>query len=292
MSNVILRRTEAVNSDLQAKIAQLYWHHSIDLGDGIITPGGKSISICSHEARLIFDRVNLTGRSVLDVGAWSGFFSFEAKKRGASRVLATDSYTWSHPHFRGREGFEIARAALGMEIDAREIDVANLSEESVGQFDVVLYLGVFYHRYDAIEALARVASLAKQVLIVETHLDLRDKAVPGMVFYPGHELNNDATNWWGPNIACIVALLKNFGFAWPTPVNRYPAPPWSGCSNPSFAAKCAQASRALASAFTSPRKSPKRTTARFRSVPMKPKPGLRWSCRSSDRVGSEALSRD
>jgi tRNA (mo5U34)-methyltransferase len=198
--------------DLQSQIDAMYWHHSIDLGGGVITPGGKSPSLCTAEADLIFDRVDLNGRTVLDIGAWNGFFSFEAKRRGASRVLATDSYCWSHPHLRGRETFEIARVAIGAEIEALEIDAGEMSVQSVGEFDVVLYLGVFYHRYDAIEALAKVAVLARQVLIVETHLELRDLDVPAMQFFPGKELANDPTNWWGPNEHCIEELLRGHGF--------------------------------------------------------------------------------
>ena len=198
--------------DLQSRVAEFPWHHSIDLGDGVVTPGGKSLAICNAEACLIFDRVDLSGRTVLDIGAWNGAFSFEAKRRGAARVLATDSYCWSHPHLRGRETFEIARSALGAEVDAREIDVADLSTEAVGEFDIVLYLGVFYHRYDAIEALAKAARLAKHALIVETHLELRDVDVPAIAFYPGSELANDPTNWWGPNEHCMKALLLGHGF--------------------------------------------------------------------------------
>jgi tRNA (mo5U34)-methyltransferase len=198
--------------DLQSRVAALPWHHSIDLGNGVVTAGNKSAALCNNEAALIFDRVNLSGRSVLDIGAWNGFFSFEAKRRGASRVLATDSYCWSHPDIHGRETFDIARSALGLEVDAREIDAIDLSAETVGEFDVVLYLGVFYHRYDAIESLAKVATLAKQVLIVETHLELRDIDVPAMAFFPGRELANDPTNWWGPNEHCMEALLLGHGF--------------------------------------------------------------------------------
>jgi tRNA (mo5U34)-methyltransferase len=199
--------------NLQSRVAEFPWHHSIDLGNGVVTPGGKSLAICGAEANLIFDRINLNGRTVLDIGAWNGVFSFEAKRRGAARVLATDSYCWSHPHIRGRETFDIARSALGVDVDAREIDVAELSPEAVGEFDIVLYLGVFYHRYDAIEALAKVARLAKHVLILETHLELREIDVPAMVFFPGSELANDSTNWWGPNEHCVKALLLGHGFS-------------------------------------------------------------------------------
>src|SRR5260221_14637644 len=189
--------------DLQARVAALPWHHSIDLGGGVVTSGNKSATLCNNEAALIFDRVDLKGRSVLDIGAWNGFFSFEAKRRGASRVLATDSYCWSHPDIQGRATFDIARSALGLEIDAQEIDATDLSAETVGEFDVVLYLGVFYHRYDAIETLAKVARLAKQGLIVETHLELRDVDVPAMVFFPGRDLANEPTNCCGRNAHCV-----------------------------------------------------------------------------------------
>jgi tRNA (mo5U34)-methyltransferase len=201
-----------VNSDLKARVAALPWHHSIDLGGGVVTHGNKSLPNCVGEANLMFDRVDLRGRTVLDIGAWNGYFSFEAKRRGAGRVLATDSYCWAHPHIRGRETFDIARSELGADVEALEIDVADLSTEAVGDFDVVLYLGVFYHRYDAVESLAKVARLAKQLLIVETHLDMREIGEPAMVFYPGRELANDPTNWWGPNEQCMKSLLLGHGF--------------------------------------------------------------------------------
>src|SRR6266446_2469799 len=200
--------------DLQSRVAALPWHHSIDLGGGVVTSGNKSAALCNDEAALIFDRVDLSGRSVLDIGAWNGFFSFEAKRRGASRVLATDHYCWNHEHFRGRETFEFARSTLGLDIEMLDIDVPELCPERVGStFDVALFLGVFYHLFDPIDGLRRAAALAKEVLVVETHIDLGDIHRPAMVMYPGSELDGDATNWWGPNNACVRELLKAMGFA-------------------------------------------------------------------------------
>lgn len=202
-----------MDENIRARAATYTWFHSIDLGHGVVTSGAKPLSICSCEANAIFNRIDLIGRSVLDVGAWNGFFSFEAKRRGAAYVLATDSFCWSHPKFRGRETFDFARSVLGIDVDAREIDVAELSPDTVGKFDIVLYLGVFYHRYDAIEALARAARLAKHALVVETHLDLQHIDRPAMAFYPGSELAGDETNWWGPNVHCMKALLLGHGFS-------------------------------------------------------------------------------
>lgn len=197
---------------LAAKVQRIRWFHSIDLGHGIVTPGSKSPAVHRAEYAAFFDPVELRGRSVIDIGAWNGAYSIEAKRRGAARVLATDHYVWNHPEIRGRDGFDLARSALNLDLEVKDIDVPDLSPDSVGTFDVVLFLGVFYHLLDPIAALQQVAKLAREVLIVETHTDAMEIKRPAMIMYPGSELNSDGSNWWGPNPACMVALLKEFGF--------------------------------------------------------------------------------
>lgn len=196
---------------LEQRVSQIPWFHSIDLGNGIVTPGEKPLAIHQTEYAAIFDPVDLRGRSVLDVGAWNGAYSFEAKRRGADRVLATDSVAWQHQ--AGREGFDLARAVLDIDLEAREIDIPSLTPERVGTFDVVLFLGVFYHLENPIAALQQIAGLVREVLIVETHTDALEIRRPAMVMYPGGELDGDVSNCWGPNPACMVALLKQCGFA-------------------------------------------------------------------------------
>ena len=88
-----------------------------------------------------------------------------------------------------------------------------MTPDRVGQFDVVLFLGVFYHLVDPIQALQNLATLTKEVAVVESHMDLGNFDRPAMVFYPGAELNNDPTNWWGPNRLCMEALLTLVGFS-------------------------------------------------------------------------------
>ena len=34
-----------------------------------------------------------------------------------------------------------------------------------------------------------------------------------MRFYPGDELNRDLTNWWAPNLSCVINMLGVSGFA-------------------------------------------------------------------------------
>ncbi len=198
-------------AELLARVQPYYWFHSIDLGNGVITPGSKSLDVLRAEADAIFGPLDLPGKSVLDIGAWNGYFSFEAKRRRAARVLATDHFCWG-PEINGRATFDLARAALNLEVEELDIDVPDLTPDRLGQFDVVLFLGVFYHLVDPIRALQSLAALTKEVAVIETHLDLRGLERPAMVFYPETELNNDPTNWWGPNRQCVEALLKLVGF--------------------------------------------------------------------------------
>ena len=159
--------------------------------------------------------LSLAGRSVLDIGAWDGFYSFEAERRQASRVVAADQYAWHGEGWgtgRGKAGFELARAALGSRVEDVDIDVMDLSPERVGSFDVVLFLGVLYHLRDPLRALERVSSVTKNMLILETVVDMVGISRPAAAFYPGRELNDDPTNWWGPNQAAVEGMLRSVGF--------------------------------------------------------------------------------
>ena len=43
-----------------------------------------------------------------------------------------------------------------------------------------------------------------------------------MALYPGAELQEDASNWWGPNVAALTAMLHEEGFARVDVVHREP----------------------------------------------------------------------
>jgi tRNA (mo5U34)-methyltransferase len=197
---------------LPERIKSYYWFHSINLGDGIITPGLKTRYEISREAEAIFAPLFLRGRSVADIGAWNGCFTVEAKRRGANRMLAIDDYAWAHPELRGKETFDLVMSRLGVDVETRLIDIQRASAEAIGHWQVVLFLGVFYHLFDPIAALRCLSEITDEVLVLETHLELQDLTKPAMAFYPGSELNGDPTNWWAPNRAAVEALLKSVGF--------------------------------------------------------------------------------
>src|SRR5215207_4750221 len=62
-------------------IRNYWWYHTIDLGNGLITPG-------VYDYRSTLSAFNfpddMTGMDVLDIGSATGFFAFEFEKRGAN----------------------------------------------------------------------------------------------------------------------------------------------------------------------------------------------------------------
>ena len=74
----------------------------------------------------------------------------------------------------------------------------DISAERLGTFDVVLFLGVLYHLRHPLLALERVFSVTKDLLILETHVDMLSTRRSALAFYPGRELEGDMSNWWGP----------------------------------------------------------------------------------------------
>jgi tRNA (mo5U34)-methyltransferase len=213
-----------VSESLRARVNALRWYHTIDLGGGLVTPG---VDDCAVRLPRLGIPDSLAGRTVLDIGAWDGFFSFECERRGASRVVAADYYSWhSRDGWGTKAGFELAREALGSSVEDVDIDVMELSPERMGTFDVVLLLGVLYHLPHPLMALERVASVTRDLLIVDTVVDLVGFRRPAAVFYPGRDLNNDPTNRWGFNPAGVEALLRTVGFMQVQRVTPLPGPSW------------------------------------------------------------------
>src|SRR5437667_3601082 len=112
-------------AELRERAGQIRWFHTMDLGQGVITSGRDRTPRKLERVQLPPD---LSGQSVLDIGAWDGFFSFECERRGAARVVAIDDYTWGGgPGGGSKAGFELAREALGSRVEDRDVAFADIS---------------------------------------------------------------------------------------------------------------------------------------------------------------------
>jgi tRNA (mo5U34)-methyltransferase len=190
-------------------IAQIKWFHTIDLGDGRFTPGADNTP---EKFKLMNLPDSFAGKSVIDIGAWDGGVSFECERRGAARVLATDSFVWGNEALGGRKGFDLARRILNSRVEDKTIRVEDLSPSSVGTFDVVLFLGVLYHAPDPLGYLRVARSICKGVCYIETHVDMLDIGRPALAFYEGTTLNGDPSNFFGPNQLAVEAMCREVGF--------------------------------------------------------------------------------
>ncbi|WP_373070829.1 class I SAM-dependent methyltransferase, partial [Gemmatimonas sp.] len=136
-----------------------HWWHSIPVAPGVITPGHKTPEILAKELQNVPLHL-VQGKTVLDIGAWDGFFSFAAEAAGASRVVSLDHYVWgkdfgtgdegrASPYWEaewpGKIGYNVARALRGSRIESVTADFMAMDPASIGTFDVVFFFGVLYH---------------------------------------------------------------------------------------------------------------------------------------------------
>ncbi len=204
--------------EIAREVMAVRWFHRIPLPDGRVTPG---VSNTPRYVRTLHLPDSLAGKTVLDVGAWDGYYAFDAERRGAARVLATDHFCWSGGGWGTRAGFDLAHRLLGSKVEARDIDVYDLSPQTVGTFDVVLFLGVLYHLPEPLTALERVASVTRERLVLETLVDLTFMRQPALTFQRGRSQppsqyrhwRRDPTTWFVPNEAAVVTMLEHAGFA-------------------------------------------------------------------------------
>jgi tRNA (mo5U34)-methyltransferase len=192
-------------------VPHINWFHSHVFGNGAVATGKKSLNTLRGEAQFVF-KYPVAGLSVLDIGAWDGFFSFEAERRGARDVLATDHFCWSGEGWGTKAGFDHAHAQFGSKVRSLDIDVFDLDPRELGQFDVVLFLGVFYHLRNPIGGLEQVFKMTRELAVIETAVDELDNDNAVMRYYLGRELGGDETSFFLPNVKCLDYILRDIGF--------------------------------------------------------------------------------
>ncbi len=205
--------------ETQRRMASLSWYHTIDLGKGLVTPGAYD-----HRPYLGCYGLpkNLSNKTVLDIGAASGFFAFETERRGAE-VTATDLPTWmSHDfgplyhsdmdpaqaHQYLHDPFLFAHKTLGSYVKRQTINIYDITPQTVGLFDLVFCGSVLIHLTDPIRALWHIQSVTKEVAIISTSIHPLNSSQPLSLFVGHHR----GDGWWLPNRASFEAMIKSAGF--------------------------------------------------------------------------------
>jgi tRNA (mo5U34)-methyltransferase len=114
------------------------------------------------------------------------------------------------------------------QVEFRRMQVYNLAQEET-RWDLVIFMGVLYHLRYPMLGLDIVSQKVRRLMVFQTmtmpgeelvtntsglSLEERDKMLqegwPKMAFIE-YELQNDPTNWWAPNHACVEAMLRSSG---------------------------------------------------------------------------------
>ncbi|MFI5122714.1 MAG: class I SAM-dependent methyltransferase [Vicinamibacteria bacterium] len=162
-------------SSLDQELEGPPWVYPWRLRDGRETPvmGPEMSSVHHTRAELIEARVRAAlaaagpGATALDLACNEGWFSHRLLEWGASRVLAVDV---RESNIRRatllRDHFEIGADRL----ELRQADVFDLRPEDLGEFDVVLVLGLIYHVENPMGVVRLARGCTRDLCVIETQL--------------------------------------------------------------------------------------------------------------------------
>ena len=211
----------------QSRIEELApWFHNLHLPGGLQTaPGHWLGDFPAFKWRAIEPYIpqRLDGWTVLDIGCNAGYYSIELAQRGAE-VLAIDV----DPHYLRQARWAARQFEVADRIEFREMQVYDLVRLP-DAFDMIWFMGVFYHLRYPLLALDIVAQKVRRSLVFQTLTmpgddvctaaagdDIQDRHAfldpgwPRMAFIEGAYVN-DPTNWWAPNHAAVEAMLRSSG---------------------------------------------------------------------------------
>lgn len=189
-----LGSNDPAGRELARQVGELAWYHTIELPDGVITPG-------TYDHRALVPSYglpeSLAGKRVLDVATADGFWAFEMERRGG-QVTALDVARFSDhdlpPEVRAAfvrhgldqptgAGFKLAHSALGSSVQRREQSVYDLHEAEIGTFDFVHVADVLLHLERPLDALRRVRAVTGGHALIADTIDAA--MTPGGVRYIG-----------------------------------------------------------------------------------------------------------
>jgi tRNA (mo5U34)-methyltransferase len=152
---------------VQAEIDRINWYHEFEFPGGLTarteTPDKDWHRQVWGLIQRNLEKVDMRGKSVLDIGCWDGYWSFFAERQGAASVLATDdvSQNWAEG-----TGLGLAKRLYGSQVDINQqvsvYDIASLDRK----FDVIMCMGVYYHLYDPYLAFSQIRQLCHEDTVI------------------------------------------------------------------------------------------------------------------------------
>lgn len=195
------------------------WHYEFDL-QGIKTPifdEGKMVRHWKRKAHIFTPLLemaggSLQGKRVLDLGCNAGFWSLAALEAGADFVLGVDA-----------RQMHIDQASLVLEAKEiaperyalRQADVLTYDYASWGRFDVVLFLGLFYHLANPLDLLHTLQGINSDILVIDTAIAQVEgeyfKLITEDVEDPRNAVGHGMVLW--PSVDAIFKIVNHYGYS-------------------------------------------------------------------------------
>lgn len=178
-------------------------------------------------------KVDVSGKSVIDIGTATGFLSFESERNGASQVLSfdmaharqqsflpfkdklhyRDRTAWSESHNveveQWKNAYWLCHRLLGSNARVYYGDIYDLPVE-LGQFDIAVVGSVLEHLNDPLSALASIARLVRETIVIVSPLIDSEERIARFEGSSDHP-ENDFT-WWTYSTGLYREILKMLGF--------------------------------------------------------------------------------
>jgi len=219
-----MKTPEEVETEMQALG---WWYQHFQFPNGVRTGTGKEPGYDAQARWKLIDSyvpIDLKGKTVLDIGGNSGFFSIQMKLRGAERCVLVD------PFIEFIKQAEFAARQFNVELELVNDDAHTYCLTTEERFDYVLFLGLLYHlKYPGL-VLDRLAEMTKQRIFIQSNIIgtvparypekcdyersddtlLEDPSFPKL-FFIENLYNADPTNWWLPNFTGFEAMVRSAG---------------------------------------------------------------------------------
>ena len=208
--------------EMQKLVAAKSWYHGFDILPGLRT-NGKFFVDAKSTLDIYGVPADLTGRTALEIGVWDGPYTFELERRGAS-VTALDI---QDPN---RTGFNTAKRILESKVKYIRLGVHEIPADWSAQFDLVLYLGVYYHLRNPIGAFDKLWRVLKSggdifyegacldyAYVVDPLLKRRRRWIKqaretSVALFAGSPYCGDSSNWFIPTHLCLQEWIRTSGF--------------------------------------------------------------------------------
>ena len=222
-------------SAIEQRILEKTWFYRFKLPSGKVTSTYDDGALDQiHESRLaMLTRIidsrfggSLTGHNAIDIACHQGWFATQLAEWNADDVLAIDARA---EHVADTT---LIRDALNLaNLRVQQADVHALEPAKIGQFDLVLMLGLIYHLENPVGALRTALALTRNACVVETQIV---PGMTGMVDYGSYRFVRPLKGSFGiidetddthgpeasttgiclvPSLEALVWIMRKIGFA-------------------------------------------------------------------------------